>query len=144
VVAENPTTTTRHLIFGSRGYCDPVEVAEYVLSLPPGTIVVTGLAEGVDAWAANVAHFVAGLETEDHPVTAAEWASRGKSAGPIRNSRMAATKPDSARGFWDATSNGTRDMSNRVIKTGCPVEVKSRAHVRASGVLFRFDKGRRS
>ncbi len=142
MAAENPTPRSRrHLIFGSRGYCDPVEVAEYVLSLPPGTIVVTGLAEGVDAWAANVAHFVAGLETEDHPVTAAEWASRGKGAGPMRNSHMAATKPDSARGFWNGTSNGTRDMARKVVKTGCPVELMSRASRADEGELLVYDKG---
>lgn len=108
----------RVLIFGSRDYPHPDEVAEYVMGLPEGTTVVSGVAAGVDSWAAHVADAL-GLKVETYP---ANWDRHGRSAGPIRNAEMVATRPDFARGFWYRYSNGTGDCIAKLHKAGIPMQ----------------------
>jgi hypothetical protein len=86
-------------------YPRPWEVANYVLALPPGTIVVSGAAPGVDSWALCVAEEVCGLEIDPHP---ADWKRYGRSAGFHRNPDIVKAS-DRVVVFWDGVSDGTRN-----------------------------------
>jgi hypothetical protein len=142
--------SVRHLIFGSRGYAYPGAVAEFVMALSADTVVVTGVAPGVDSWAACAAHYVCrcanpcrhvegdpefvNLLTDDWP---AEWTRYGKSAGPRRNAAMVASKPDIATGFWDGMSRGTLDCAEKIVAAGVLLvdgtEATLRKRLRAQG-----------
>lgn len=99
--------TMKVIVAGCRGYHNRTHV-EMVLDLHLAmgdiTEVISGGASGVDRlgeqWARKnkipVAHFYA------------DW-SKGKSAGPKRNSRMA-EYGEVLIAFWDGKSRGTRDM----------------------------------
>ena len=95
---------SRLAIVGSRNYPDPVEVAEFVLGLDKSIKIISGGAHGVDAWAANVAHFVAGMEVE---VKWADWRNLGKRAGFIRNKEIV-NACNWMVAFWDGVSKGTQ------------------------------------
>lgn len=53
----------------------------------------------------------------------ADWETFGKSAGPIRNRKMAEAA-DYVICFWDGKSRGTASMINYAKKLGKPVKVK--------------------
>ncbi len=99
----------RVAIVGSRNYPNPVEVAEFVLSLPPDTVIVTGGAHGPDAWAAHVAE-VAGFP--DPIVIRPDWDQFGRSAGMIRNGEIV-KQAEILFAFWDGNSSGTRNSIKR-------------------------------
>ena len=61
-----------------------------------------------------------GFSVEHFP---AEWETFGKSAGPIRNRKMAESA-DYVICFWDGKSRGTASMINYAKKLGKPVRVK--------------------
>jgi len=61
-----------------------------------------------------------GFAVEHFP---ADWQAFGKSAGPIRNKRMAEAA-DYVICFWDGKSRGTASMINYAKKLGKPVKVK--------------------
>ena len=61
-----------------------------------------------------------GFEVEHFP---ADWQAFGKSAGPIRNKKMAEAA-DYVICFWDGKSRGTASMINYAKKLGKPVKVK--------------------
>lgn len=103
-------------IVGSRCYPNPREVADFVLALPPDTIVVSGGAAGVDSWAANIAHFVLGFQTE---IKWADWRNLGRRAGFARNKSIV-DEADSVVMFWDGESKGTWDTFKRVMKAKKP------------------------
>ncbi len=103
----------RLVISGSRAFPDMDAVLRYVSELPADTVVITGGARGVDAWAHRAA-MSAGLDTEVYP---ANWVGHGRSAGPRRNERMAAVC-DAVTLFWDGRSTGTKDMLQRAKRHG--------------------------
>lgn len=90
-------------IVGSRSYANPSEVSDYVKSLPEGTIIVTGGADGVDSWAESAAR-TRGFEVIIYP---ADWRKYGRGAGHIRNRQIVETC-DKLVAFWDEVSPGTR------------------------------------
>lgn len=61
-----------------------------------------------------------GFAVEHFP---ADWETFGKSAGPIRNRKMAEAA-DYVICFWDGKSRGTASMINYAKKLGKPVRVK--------------------
>jgi len=71
----------RVAIIGSRNWPHPEAVEQYVDTLAPGTIVISGGAAGVDTWAEEAAR-VKGLEVI---VIEPEWHKHGLSAGMRRN-----------------------------------------------------------
>jgi hypothetical protein len=101
-------------VVGSRAYPDPVEVANFILSLPLGTIIVSGGAEGVDSWAANTAHFVMGFQTI---IKWPDWRNKGKAASFIRNQEIV-DEADEVVMFWNGASKGTADTCRRTTKSG--------------------------
>ncbi len=116
-------------IVGSRVYPDPDGVDAYVAALPPGSIVVSGGAVGVDTWAVEAAHRRADLTTRIYP---ADWAKHGKSAGFQRN--LAIVRDVGKAGgrivaFWaidpktGQPSKGTGIIVSLAEREGVPVEV---------------------
>ena len=120
----------RVAIVGSRNYKDLSEVREYVLSLPQGTVIITGGANGVDSVAAAAAED-AGLKVVVH---AAEWALYGKAAGPIRN-RKIVEDCDKLVAFWDDESPGTKNSISLASKAG-KLEKVFRCNKPRQGTLF--------
>lgn len=88
------------------------QVAEYVLSLPLDTVIVSGGARGVDEYAAWVAE-ERGMQTE---IIRADWETHGKAAGPIRNRILVRANLDRLTAFWDGASPGTRNVINEARK----------------------------
>jgi hypothetical protein len=81
-------------------------------------VIRHGAATGIDRsfdWAAGIMR----IETDPHP---ADW-SKGRSAGPIRNSAMVKLGADIAVACHRdlAGSRGTRDCVRKCLKAGIPV-----------------------
>lgn len=102
-------------IVGSRKYPALERVRQYVAQLPPGTIVVSGAAAGVDATAEQAAR-ERGLQVESYP---ADW-SAGRLAGFQRNS-VIVSAADEVVAFWHERSGGTLDTIMKARKAGKPV-----------------------
>ena len=107
------------IIAGSRDfYIDENALTRYIKNVPWNiTEVVSGGCRGIDqsgeSWAlAN------GI---DYKVFLAEWVQLGKSAGPIRNQKMA-EYADALIAF-PGQGRGTRDMIERMHKLNKPVWV---------------------
>jgi hypothetical protein len=105
-------------IVGSRQYPDLDAVREYVRGIPPGTIVVSGGAQGVDK--------VAELEAKEQGLNVEIWYPRwdlhGKGAGFARN-RAIVHSADRVVAFWDGESRGTKHTIHfaGVLKKRCDV-----------------------
>lgn len=84
-------------------------------------VIVHGAARGADRMSYVVAE---GLEmsVEAYP---ANWVKYGKSAGPIRNQKMLDTGIDLVIAFHDdiSRSKGTKDMIEKAIRSGVPVQI---------------------
>lgn len=74
---------------------------------------------GADVIAAGAAESL-GMEVEAHP---ADWATRGKAAGPIRNQHMVDLGADVCLAFPTASSRGTWDCVRRAKAAGIPIIV---------------------
>jgi hypothetical protein len=98
----------------------PIAVAWFVLTALAASIVVS---VGVDAYAVNASKAEVAWFTEHHP---AEWAKRGRSAGPIRNQAMADAGADLALGFILDMSKGSLDMLSRCHAARIPTIVDYR------------------
>jgi hypothetical protein len=114
-------------IVGTRDFQTPAiaahfkqAVEKYVNALPPGTVVVTGGARGVDSWAEQAA-VAAGLMVV---VYTAKWRELGKAAGMIRNTEIV-KRCDRLVAFWNGKSRGTADTITKARKAGKSVEVCS-------------------
>jgi hypothetical protein len=89
----------------------------FINSLPRGTLIVSGGADGVDSWAIEIASSL-GLETI---VFQPDWERLGRKAGPIRNAKIVA-HVDELAAFWDGRSRGT--LNTVVLATNASVPVK--------------------
>ena len=117
----------RVLVCGSRTWTD-VGLLESTLDNLNGSIlnyaepgideVIEGCARGADrlaeTWATK-----RGIPIRHTP---AQWASRGRAAGPERNQRMLEQHPDLVVAF-DLGTPGTGDMVSRAVKAGVRVQV---------------------
>lgn len=103
----------RVAIVGSRDFPRLDLVRRYVRELPPGTVVVTGGARGVDRAAEEEAR-AQGLEVVVH---LADWVELGRRAGPVRNTVVVA-ESDLVVAFWDGRSKGTRDVVSKAERMG--------------------------
>ena len=68
-------------------------------------VIISGTAKGADTLGERYAH-ERGYDIEKYP---ADWERDGKSAGPIRNAKMAEVA-DALIAFWDGNSRGTANM----------------------------------
>lgn len=120
----------RVIIAGSRDFDDfgtLCRVCDHMLSKRHPIEVVCGMAKGADLlgkrYADERGHLVA-----EFP---ADWKSFGKSAGMIRNMRMAEYS-DALIAFWDGSSRGTKNMIELAkglglkTKVHCYVEIFQR------------------
>ena len=106
----------RIAIVGSRDFSNTGVVKAFVCSLPPGTVVVSGGARGVDQWAEYVAK-ERGLETN---IFRADWENLGRQAGPIRNAEIIASA-DRLIAFWNGHSRGTLNTVLSARAAGLPI-----------------------
>ena len=83
------------------------------------TEIVSGMASGVDTLAVQYA------QENNLPLQQfwAEWNFYGKSAGPIRNRKMA-EYGDALIAIWDGESRGTKNMIEEATKRNLQVYVK--------------------
>jgi hypothetical protein len=119
-------------VVGSRDFSDLSLVAALVYSLPPGTVVLSGGARGVDREAERTAKAL-GLPFKSFP---ADWKTWGNFAGPLRNSRMVAAA-DVVHAFvsrcrkcpsreacpYRGRSHGTGDSIERALASYKPLTV---------------------
>lgn len=105
-------------IVGSRDYPDLDRVRRFVTELPPGTVVVTGGARGVDRTAEETAE-ACGLEVL---VLTADWDGIGRSAGLVRNEEIV-EEADEIVAFWDGESRGTVHTLTLAVEAGKSVTV---------------------
>lgn len=80
--------------------------------------VVSGMARGVDQAGTEWARHRR-IPVKPFPVTSADWTTKGKSAGPLRNRAMA-SYADGALIIWDGKSRGSRDMNEAMRALGKP------------------------
>jgi len=80
------------------------------------TEIVSGGAEGVDS---EAVHF-AGHMHVPFKLFKADWDSHGKSAGPIRNKKMA-EYGDALLLIWDEESRGSKNMRDNMLLAGKPI-----------------------
>lgn len=118
----------RVAVVGSREYPDLVMVAKCVRALFPGTVVITGGAQGVDKTAEKAAR-IYGLAVE---VYHADWKKHGRAAGPVRNKQIV-DACDRMLAFWDGESPGTRNAINLAKKAGKPVAIFTAMRERTRG-----------
>lgn len=109
----------RYAFVGSRDWRgDYAVIDQCIQDLPNGSVVVSGGAKGVDAYAESGAR-AAGLLVVVHP---ADWDRYGKSAGPRRNALIVADC-DVLLAFWDGKSRGTADSILKAHAAGKAVVV---------------------
>ena len=102
----------RVIIAGSRDFNDYDFVVETIeMSGLNITTVVSGGARGVDALGEQYAEEM-NLPLKVYP---ANWNEHGKSAGPIRNAKMA-QNADALIAIWDGESRGTKNMIDTAHK----------------------------
>ncbi|MGY4304577.1 cytochrome c peroxidase [Bradyrhizobium sp. USDA 4369] len=105
-------------IVGSRHFPNRALVVSFVSSLPCGTCVVSGGAQGVDTWAIEAARSL-GLPTL---IIQADWERHGRKAGPLRNAELV-RKVDEIAAFWDGRSRGTLNTVMLALQAGLPVQI---------------------
>lgn len=105
-------------IIGSREYPDPDAVQRYVQRLGARTVVVSGLARGVDSLARRSA-LEHGLNVVDVP---AIWKHHGRGAG-FRRNRIIIDIATRVVAFWDGESRGTQHGMQLAREMGKPLEV---------------------
>lgn len=108
---------SRIAIVGSRGYPSLKDVRDFMATLPKGTVIVSGAASGVDAFARHDAAEFGFMCIEVHPA----W-NTGKGAGLARNTVIAEIA-DEVVAFWDGESRGTMDTVRKARAMGKPVRV---------------------
>ena len=108
----------RIAIVGSRNYPRLDQVRDYVASLPPNTVVISGGARGVDKTAEEEAKR-RGLECA---VFLAEWDEESRFPGLVRH-RDIVEAAEKVVAFWDGRSHGTAYALKLAQQLGKPVEV---------------------
>lgn len=81
-------------------------------------VIVSGKAKGADSLGERLAKEI-GWEVMEYP---ADWDKNGKSAGCIRNTKMAKIA-DALIAFWDGKSRGTKHMIDTAEKNDLLVRV---------------------
>lgn len=105
---------------GDRKWVGLAQLTARMETLPMDTVVIHGDASGADRMAGNIAVYM-GLKVEVYP---AGWKQYGRAAGPIRNCAMLASGLDLVIACHSdlESSKGTKDMVNRALQDGVPVE----------------------
>jgi hypothetical protein len=115
----------RIAIVGSRHFRNWRLVADYVNSLPPGTVVMSGGAYGVDSWAEKAAKDRR-LKTDIYPIIKPPGGFAHK--GEFRDAAMSCNKDivrhaDAVVSFWDGSSRGTLSTIHIAREQSKPVHI---------------------
>jgi hypothetical protein len=106
----------RVIVCGGRDYQNADAIGKALANAAPGKhTLVHGAAPGADSIAAEIAR-VRGWEIEAHP---ADWTTRGRAAGPLRNQEMIDSGGDLVLAF--PGGNGTADCVRRARRAGIRV-----------------------
>lgn len=114
----------RVIIAGSRGFNNYQYLRETCEKLLVNRVkdseihIVSGCAKGADQLGMKYANAY-GYRVDPYP---AQWDEYGKSAGYIRNCKMA-ENADALIAFWDGESRGTKHMIEQATKKGLLVRV---------------------
>jgi hypothetical protein len=112
----------RILITGSRDWTDADSIKTAISDTwvshgrPPVVTVVHGCARGADTIAGGFARAI-GWNVEEHP---AAWDTRGRAAGPIRNSEMVNAGADVCLAFIRNGSRGASNCADLAERAGIP------------------------
>lgn len=109
---------TRVGIVGSRHFPSREVVRSFIKSMPQDIVIVSGGAEGVDAWSVEIGNEL-GMETI---VLQADWQRHGRKAGPMRNAEIVKNVAEVVA-FWDGRSRGTLNTIVQATNSGVPVRV---------------------
>jgi predicted Rossmann fold nucleotide-binding protein DprA/Smf involved in DNA uptake len=123
----------RVAIVGSRAYPSEPTVRAYVRTLPPGTVVVSGGARGVDSWAEDEARRCGLPEPEVYPIDKREvarlvreeglsWRAATGRLAHARN-KVIARECDRLVAFSFGESDGTASTVGYAKELGRPTEV---------------------
>jgi predicted Rossmann fold nucleotide-binding protein DprA/Smf involved in DNA uptake len=112
----------RVAIVGSRAYPGEPTVRAYVRTLPPGTIVVSGGARGVDSWAEDEAR-IQGFTVIRLRPREVVIRSKGFAAAAHARNREIAEACDRLAAFSVGQSRGTASTVGYARELGRPVEV---------------------
>lgn len=109
----------RIIVAGSRGWTDYLKI-DHVLRdiVKQDDMLITGGARGVDTLASRWAS----VNMIKNTIVNAEWDKYGKSAGYLRNQKMAEMATHLIA-FWDGKSKGTKHMIDIAIDRGLWVKV---------------------
>ena len=110
---------------GSRRRTDRETIEAAVGGLPPGTVVVTGGAEGPDRWAEHAAR-TSGLEVTVHRPELHGVRARWQAAERFyaRNQRIVDDSDLVIAFVAPDRTGGTEDTIRRAVRAGKPVEVR--------------------
>ena len=81
-------------------------------------VVISGTARGADQMGERYSK-ERGFQLRRFP---ADWEQHGKSAGHIRNAKMA-DNADALIAFWDGESNGTKNMIDNARRKGLAIRI---------------------
>ena len=115
----------RIVIAGCRNYTNYTEAKKYIdfcinkIKNEYELIFISGKCRGADELGERYAK-ENGYNIEYYP---AEWEKYGRSAGPLRNKKMAEIA-DYVICFWDGKSKGTKSMIEKTKKLGKPIFIK--------------------
>lgn len=99
-----------------------LQIFEYVKALPHDTIIVSGGAEGADAWGFSAAKQHGLIAIIVHPAWQRRDGTGDRGAGHKRNA-VIVDIADRIVAFWDGQSRGTASTIELARKAGKPVEV---------------------
>lgn len=114
----------RVIIAGTRSFNDYEQLRDSCNSLlsekqrTHTVVIISGTARGADQMGERYAK-ERGFQLRRFP---ADWEQYGKSAGHIRNAKMA-DNADALIAFWDGESRGTKNMINNARRKGLAVRV---------------------
>ena len=113
----------RVIIAGCRDYVSNKEdgrlIAEILLSVG-ATRIISGGAKGADRFG----EFISSYMLIPLKIMPADWATHGKAAGPIRNTKMAEyARRGTLIAIWDGKSRGTKNMITTAKAYGMDVHV---------------------
>ena len=115
----------RVVVAGNRNFTDYEQAKKFIdicidrIRKKYTLIFVSGCCRGTDSLGERYAK-ENGFKVEKYP---ADWKTYGRSAGPIRNKKMAEIS-DYIICFWDEKSKGTRSMIDYAKEYGKPLKIR--------------------
>ena len=108
----------RVAVVGNRNYANLERVSNFIKSLPRGTVIISGGANGVDF----SAEYQALMEQRPVFIFRPDWDKYGKAAGYMRNI-LIVDNCDLVVAFWDYQSKGTKHTIDIAKEKGIPVYI---------------------